>query len=567
MFSPSWAWVPSNYSHQQSGSHDLSTATGSRDYSTMDNPDYYYAAIKSAPSGVYYRQAGFNPARDKVVAQRQYVDGAITRREVVLMDADGSNEIYISPGDSGEGDIYGYMNPFWSDDGSVIGFAEVHNANPNKIIRYTLATTIRECIYEPVGSDACNPDFVGGSTSTIVFWNWIDTDGAADLFIWDGTTLTNITNSTLYSEYEPVSNSDGSVILYWSGETTTEPVNTTHTLTYSEGSWVVDDGFTPITDTYWSFWSGQANQNIGVVVMSTLDVHIYDSTGSFILDVTGPGYSGGSGLWNFIGMNYEGNNGEILLTSNAGRSEAGRDIIIANPRNALFVDATAGNNANPGTEGAPFLTITKAVTVAVNSGVVTVNDGTYNENVVINKSLTMNGANADTPFGSRTAPSIITPASGLPVSITADNVVLNGFEITGPSYQYAINCGGSYSNVTIKYNNIHHIGTTVTGTNVHAIVYQLPNGVSPQNLAITDNHIQYVSSSSLTGYSAAAIGVLQSTSTGYLTGLNILRNSICDVEVSTANWPTGKIAYGIVLNTGASNYLTTNGKIVNAAVQ
>lgn len=77
MFSLAWAWVPSNPSHQQSGFLDHANGTSSRDYSTMDNPDYYYAAIKSAPSGVYYRQAGFNPARDKIVAQRQFIDGAI----------------------------------------------------------------------------------------------------------------------------------------------------------------------------------------------------------------------------------------------------------------------------------------------------------------------------------------------------------------------------------------------------------------------------------------------------------------------------------------------------------
>ena len=78
------------------------------------------------------------------------------------MDADGGNEIVISIGDSGTGDIYGYMNPFWSDDGSAVGFAEVHNANPNKIVRYVVAASTRSYLYEPVAPlDANNPDFLG----------------------------------------------------------------------------------------------------------------------------------------------------------------------------------------------------------------------------------------------------------------------------------------------------------------------------------------------------------------------------------------------------------------------
>jgi hypothetical protein len=298
-----------------------------------------------------------------------------------------------------------------------------------------------------VGSDACNPDFVGNSTSTIVFWDWITADGAADLFIWDGATLTNITNSTLYSEYEPVSNSDGSVILYWSGETTTEPVNTTHTLTYSGGSWVVDSGFAPITDSYWSFWSGQGNNNIGVVVVSTKDVHIYDSIGNFLFDVTGPGYSGGSGQWNFIGFNYEGHNGELLLTSNAGRSEAGRDIIIANPRNALFVDAATGSNSNPGTPEAPFLTVSKAISVADEEGVISVAAGTYPEQIIITQPVSINGADGAILDGA-------TLGSGKTgVAIKSGNVTFNNIDVVNFSGNGII-CGYEAS-IPGNLQNIH----------------------------------------------------------------------------------------------------------------
>jgi parallel beta-helix repeat protein len=381
-----WAANLSSSSHQQ-----FAGEKNFRDYGTpdMDNPDYYYAAIKSSPSGISYYGVGFNPLRTKIVANKD--DGA-GYSEIVMMNADGTGEEVISPGDSGTGDIVGYWVPFWSDDGTAVGFVEIHNSNPNKVIRYDVSSETRSYIYEPVGSDVGNPDFLGNSTSSIVFWDWISADGAADLFTWDGTTLTNITNSTLYSEYEPVSNNDGTIILYWSGETTTEPVNTTHTLTNTGRSWVKDVGFTAIADTYWGFWSGKSNNNIGVVVPSTHDIHVYDNTGSYLFDVTGPGYVGGAAERNYMARSYEGNNGEILFTSNAGRTESGRDIIIANPRDILFVDIATGSDSNPGTIEAPFLTITKAITEAVDGGTVNVAAGTYEETVTIDKCLTLIGA-------------------------------------------------------------------------------------------------------------------------------------------------------------------------------
>ncbi|MHB8280429.1 MAG: DUF4214 domain-containing protein [Candidatus Humimicrobiaceae bacterium] len=224
------------------------------------------------------------------------------------------------------GDIYAYMNPFWSDDGTTIGFAEVHNASPNKIVVYDLSTAGRSYIYEPVAPlDASNPDFLGGSKTTIIFWDIVS--GAADLFTWDGTTRTNITNTTDYKEYEPVSNADGTKIVYWSGETTVEPVNTTHTLTYSGGSWSKDINFTAIADSYWSTWTTSAANQIALTVMSSKDIHIYDNTGNFVADLSGSGYSGGSGQWNFFGTIAQGPNGEYIITSNAGRTTSGRDIV------------------------------------------------------------------------------------------------------------------------------------------------------------------------------------------------------------------------------------------------
>jgi len=375
-------------------------ALGIAAWSTFDNPNYYYAPITSAPSGVYYRQAGLSPDGTKIVAAKTWTEGSITRREVVLMNADGTGEVVISPGNSGEGDIYQYGNPFWSDDGTAVGYVEVHNSNPNKVVRYDLATNTRTYIYEPTApDDVANPDFLGASKTAIVFWDYGAGGAVADLFIWDGTTRTNITNTPDYKEYEPVSNGDGTKIVYWSGETTTEPVDHTHTLTYSGGVWVKDLGFTPIPGSYWSYWTTPAATHIATTMITdysgTIDLYLYDATGAFVADLTGPGYTGGAGQWNFFGCMPQGPNGEFVITSNAGRVDPGRDIVIAAPRASLYVD-DAGSDSNPGTEAAPFATIQKGVDEAIAGGTVHVAAGTYVEQVVINKSLTLQGSGTPT---------------------------------------------------------------------------------------------------------------------------------------------------------------------------
>ncbi len=212
-----------------------------------------------------------------------------------------------------------------------------------------------------------------------------------------------------------------------------------------------------------------------------------------------------------------------------------------------------------------YCSLQAAINAATAGDVLSVSAGTFAENVVVNKALTINGPNAGLACGARVAEAVISPASGVPVTISADNVTLNGFEITAPSSYYAVTLNNR-SGVTVSYNNIHDIGSGLSGGGqVHAIINQVGSGAT-SNVSITDNCLNNIASSSLSGWSASAIGILQSTSTGVLTGLNIERNTISNVQVNTGTWPTGKIAYGIQINTGSANYKTTTGKVVNAMI-
>lgn len=94
---------------------------------------------------------------------------------------------------------------------------------------------------------------------------------------------------------------------------------------------------------------------------------------------------------------------------------------------------TVGN-----TTTANYSTIQEAINAAKAGDTITVSSGTYNEAITINKSLTLLGAGANiNPIegGRSTGESILTGT--YPVTITASDVTLNGFEIQG--FRYGVN--------------------------------------------------------------------------------------------------------------------------------
>lgn len=101
-----------------------------------------------------------------------------------------------------------------------------------------------------------------------------------------------------------------------------------------------------------------------------------------------------------------------------------------------------------------YATIQAAVNASVNGNTVCVNAGTYNENVLITKSIVLSG------HGTLHQPSIINgQTSGYvgAVRIEADNVLVEGFIIIGIGTDYqngALRIAESHSGVTIQYNQI-----------------------------------------------------------------------------------------------------------------
>ena len=103
----------------------------------------------------------------------------------------------------------------------------------------------------------------------------------------------------------------------------------------------------------------------------------------------------------------------------------------------LYV-ATSGSNSNPGTQSKPFLTISKAASVAVAGSVICVGAGTYNEQVTSNTngtaghwisfvSTTPQGAHVVRPSATRGSPG--NEVRGF--LINGNYTEVNGFEISG----------------------------------------------------------------------------------------------------------------------------------------
>jgi len=236
---------------------------------------------------------------------------------------------------------------------------------------------------------------------------------------------------------------------------------------------------------------------------------------------------------------------------------------VSSPTNCLGVGPVVNTS-----QTLSYMTIQEAINDANPTDVIVAAAGTYDENVVVNKAITLNGNNADIACGSRVTETIIAPTSGLPVLVTADGVTLNGFEITAPTYPNAIVCGNT-SDLDIMFNKIHDIYTTGSGSNAHAINYTVSNSpAATEDVNILDNCFSDIGNIDNSGKSARAIGVLQSTTTGTLTGLTIDGNTITNVFAKKLDWSLGgRIAYGIQINVGGgSSYQTTTGNVVNAAI-
>jgi hypothetical protein len=125
-------------------------------------------------------------------------------------------------------------------------------------------------------------------------------------------------------------------------------------------------------------------------------------------------------------------------------------------------------NDDPNGDNTPPMLINAAITYQASGGTIYVEAGTYNESVIVGKSVTILGDKGDlnTPGPGPNAPILDgTSFSNLPgfsISSNVSNVTIEGFEIknySGNTNANGISAWGVGINyVNIRYNNIHNIG-------------------------------------------------------------------------------------------------------------
>ncbi|HOW25962.1 MAG TPA: right-handed parallel beta-helix repeat-containing protein [Bacteroidales bacterium] len=151
-----------------------------------------------------------------------------------------------------------------------------------------------------------------------------------------------------------------------------------------------------------------------------------------------------------------------------------------------------------------FATIQGAIDAATtgNGDVIDVCAGTYNETVLVNKELTIQGPNAaiSPNTGTRVAEAVIIPPAGdAAVKIAANNITMNGLKITGVSGS-APGCivgGNNFSGLPSKTNNVNILKMLIE-TNAAAGIYTNGSELST-NWTISDNRIKDLTGSISSG--------------------------------------------------------------------
>jgi hypothetical protein len=176
------------------------------------------------------------------------------------------------------------------------------------------------------------------------------------------------------------------------------------------------------------------------------------------------------------------------------------------PNDGTWTDADSGDMGDLGpvvdtNTGTGYATIQAAITAATAGDTIKVAAGTYNENVNINKSLTLQGAQAGVAVAGRTFNSAtestvgaVTDGSGT-LTVNAPNVTIDGFSLTDVRTAFsaeAIDVKNPGNNALITNNLIDTVSTADTSGNGTAQGIYLENG--PDGVQILANSINNVHS-------------------------------------------------------------------------
>ncbi len=199
---------------------------------------------------------------------------------------------------------------------------------------------------------------------------------------------------------------------------------------------------------------------------------------------------------------------------------------------------------------AQFFSINSAIAAANNGDTIVVCAGIYPENVIVNKSVVLKGAQAGVAGVERPTNDLVTESTVAgSFSVVSPGVVIDGFTVllgspfgASPLNTVAITVKVTGSGATIKNNVVDQVasangGAVITG---NAIGVYLERG--PDNVKIGRNRIQNLSSD------ASAQGVLVGDSVSTNPSFNILISDNLFENIQSAL----RGAYGVAVNNGAN---------------
>jgi hypothetical protein len=186
----------------------------------------------------------------------------------------------------------------------------------------------------------------------------------------------------------------------------------------------------------------------------------------------------------------------------------------------------------------------------VSCATINVGAGAYTESVTINRSLTLNGAQAGNSVGGRTFAGLGESTVTGVMTVQASSVTVDGFSLTYPSQASAAFCvliKTAGNGAVIRYNIIDSVSTTDTSSQGTAQGVYLENG--PDNVSVLRNRISNIQSDR----SAKGIYIGDSSSPNASLGALIEGNTIENISSVTRG------AYGVQVNNGASTVPTATG--------
>ena len=473
------------------------------DYTAGDTPVF--------PDGYYLMYPCFNADGTRLaVVARTKIDGVGDPYEIWVCDYDASTHTISNPvqltSTGGTGDVDSNIMCSWSrTDSDLLLFLEAHVTQANLLKTYDFSTSTFATLYDPAldtnGYDATNPGFYAQDDTKIIVGTGYGT-GNDRIILFDGT-YPSTTISSADQNLDPSSSYDGTRVSYYSTNSAYPyPAGSIYSA-YSGGVWTENvngwgDPSTGNVPGLWAYYSGESDDQI-LSLRSDLgwtagSLSLYASDGTLLSDLTGD--AGTDFQWIYANHGWKGPGGEIVFRAEEyTHTGYGNNLFLALPHpSTVWVDDdwTGPDNCGGHSWGYDaYATIQDGID-AVSGSTVNVAAGTYPEQLVINKSLSLIGAGATA--------TLIEPGAYPVINVTANDVTISDLAIADPSEVAEGIQVNSTANLTLTRVDFPNIGAGA-GPNSYG-VHLLADFTG---LTVTD--CEFAGSAASSGVSTRNIGI------------------------------------------------------------